>query len=92
MILFNGLPAIGFGAVTDKHWFIWWVSRMEYVSGRWIDRGSWYGMQYLTDREAWRLEIDIIQSHPGSRPYRWMWNGEEWRYDTRSNVEMSAVL
>jgi len=76
--------------MKEKRWFIWWVSRQEYIGQRWVDTGSWFGPQYLTDREAWRLEFDISSSNFGAKPYRMMWSGYEWIYDQRTGTVMLA--
>ena len=72
-----------------KRWFIWWISRMSFENGKWIDRGAWFGPQNITDYEAWKLEIQISKTS-GARPYRMMWDGYEWIYDSRNGVAMTA--
>jgi hypothetical protein len=73
-----------------KNWFIWWIARKTYFNGKWSDSGTWYGMKYLTDREVWQEEFDIGRSNLDATLYRFRWNGEEWIWDKRTNVELMA--
>jgi len=60
-----------------KNWYIWWIDRYS---------GSvWFGPKLLGDEDLWRYEYDIERGTSGVRQlYRWLWNGSEWQYDTRS--------
>lgn len=69
-----------------KHWYIWWISRVQYIDWKWVDRGLWWpqtGPKLMTDHEAWREAFNIERTNSDARAYRMVWNGSEWEYDTR---------
>jgi hypothetical protein len=66
-----------------KKWFYFWVARS---SG-----GQWFGPEYLTDREAFQLQLKIrTNTSDVEGIYRWFWMPPmtTWEYDTRPNSEL----
>lgn len=60
-------------------WYIWWIERAPPY------QGMWHGPRAFDDEALWRFELDIERGTPGVRRlYRWLWDGQNWQYDTRS--------